>query len=449
VTYRIYALFFLTLWFLFGAMINVANLHSFNLQQAGVQAIVERGTMYVDGSDVPDLQVGDVDVFEYNEHLYAAKQPGQFLFGALVYYFLQKAGILYATNFILVSALVTFFTASLTTALAATAIFSLSRSMAPSTSWIGPLLIALSFGIGTTAFVYSGIAHHDAIASSLFVMAIYMLIQSTKEQTSWKSLLFGILAGVLLGLTITTSMLPFPMVVVACVYTILTRRWRLIAATAAGIFVGLTPLLIYDAISFGNPFLVPNIAGNYSDTFFQLDFANMFSKLEFYLRFLIQYSPIAIVGFIGLFLLPFKFRREQVLILGMLAAQVGYIFNIATVGDCQYGPRYLLPAMPFFVLGLVGLSYINNQLLRVGAIIFAAAIGLVSVGVSAMGALYGAMFCDLSEYAFLYFYKWFQRKEFFALPLSQWLAIPLLFCVVLQSIQIWQSRPLARASARA
>ena len=44
----------------------------------------------------------------------------------------------------------------------------------------------------------------------------------------------------------------------------------------------------------------------------------------------------------------------------MLVALAAYILNIEASGTCQYGPRYLLPAMPLVSLGLVGLGFLRG-----------------------------------------------------------------------------------------
>ena len=83
----------------------------------------------VEGSPTPELQPRG-DVFEYQGHLYAAKQPGQFLAGAAAYALLRPFRLRYRDRFTLTAALVTFLTASLVTAAAAVAVFLLARSLA-------------------------------------------------------------------------------------------------------------------------------------------------------------------------------------------------------------------------------------------------------------------------------------------------------------------------------
>src|ERR1044072_3750603 len=119
---------FLTVWFAFGCLINSRNLDAFGLQQAGIEAYVERHHFYLEGSQLPRFHVEPAgDVFLYHDHLYPAKQPGQFMAGACVYFVLHAGGISYAADYRLAAALVTFFTASLVAAASALAGFTIVR----------------------------------------------------------------------------------------------------------------------------------------------------------------------------------------------------------------------------------------------------------------------------------------------------------------------------------
>jgi hypothetical protein len=430
---------FLVLWLANGVLINSSNLREFNLQQMGIEAIVERGHFYVEGSSAPELKPGDVDVFEYRGHWYAAKQPGQFLLGALVYFVLHQTGLSYVQNFLLTSALVTFWTTSLVTALAGTSVFLFARELAPpATRIVFPLAIAIGFSLATTALPYSGIAHHDAIAASLLFVAFYLLFRATHAQDSARNGPWIFAAGALIGWVVTTSMLPVFMAGVTVLYLASFRQWDKLGILAAGILAGLLPLLLYDAINFGNPLMLPNIAGDFADTFFNLDAENFQSKLVFYATFLVQYTPLVLWGLVGLVLWPKRFRREQVFILGMVAVLAGYIFNIDTVGHCQFGPRYLLPAMPFLALGLVGVVYISQPLVRglvAGLVLLTA---LFSAAANILGAMFGAMYCDIQWYAVPYYWKLLTQGKFLAFPLAAWLVIPLYLALV---ALVWFNRP--------
>ena len=92
-------------------------------------------------------------------------------------------------------------------------------------------------------------------------------------------------------------MLPFFIAAAAvALYFVSLRRWRLLPAFVAGGLAGLLPLLIYNAVCFCNSLLLPNVAGNYSDTFFRLDRENFFGKLDFYARMLSLYVPVFWAG---------------------------------------------------------------------------------------------------------------------------------------------------------
>ena len=127
---------FLFVWSVCGLAINSRNLNAFNLQQAGIEAMVERRQFSLEGSGTPQFQIKVYyyedgrpfgDTFMYNGRQFAAKQPGQFMLGAVVYFFLRLFGLTYLGNYTLTSALVSFFTSSAATAAAALAVFRITR----------------------------------------------------------------------------------------------------------------------------------------------------------------------------------------------------------------------------------------------------------------------------------------------------------------------------------
>src|SRR5947209_1935253 len=278
---RLEWLLFLTLWFGYGVAINSGNLIAFGLQQAGVEAYVERHHLYLEGSNVKLLQVQPVvDAFLYNGHIYPGKQPGQFMLGACVYFPLHALGLSYSRNYLLTAALVTFFTASLVTAASAIAVFRIALIFTPESQGLfWPLLTALIYALGTTAFAYSGIAWHDSIATGYLVFAFYLLVRISRTTPGERGTnALAACAGAFLGLTVTTSMLPFFMAAILVLYFVALRRWNSLPYFILGGLIGLTPLLGYNLLCFGNPLLLPNIAGRYSDTFFRLNLENFLSK---------------------------------------------------------------------------------------------------------------------------------------------------------------------------
>jgi len=447
---RIQLLLFLFLWFGYGLVINSANLTAFGLQQAGVEAYVERHHLYLEGSQVELLKVRPVvDAFLYNDHIYPAKQPGQFMAGALAYVPLHCFGLSYSNHYLLTAAMVTFLTASLLTALGALAVFRCVLLLQDSTELFWPMTVTLLYAFGTTAFAYSGIAWHDSIATSYLVLSFYVFLESERAGNERRQLTLMVLGGLLLGLTITTSMLPFLMVVVLSGYYVASsvygassiraaassvdggksRSWRRLALFVTGIALGLLPLLIYNAICFGNPFLLPNVAGDYRDTFLHLSAENFLQKLGFYTHMLTIYTPVFWLGIIGLALFPRSLRREQSLLALLLFASFAYILNIDATGTCQYGPRYLLPAMPFASLGLVGFRSLAPKWRRamVPVVII---VGIVSVAINSVGALHGAMLCDFPHFAAGLYLSQMLNGQLRSYPLVLWLIAPFIMSVV-------------------
>jgi len=149
--------------------------------------------------------------------------------------------------------------------------------------------------LASTAFPTPASRITDILATGYLVVAFYFILQLNKGNATRRiCYLKAGGAGVLLGLTITTSMLPFFMGVVSVLYFLLLRRWQLLPVFLVGLFAGLLPLFVYDAISFGNAFLLPNVAGSgiFADTFFHLDPRNFGDKLLFYASRVAAYVPV-------------------------------------------------------------------------------------------------------------------------------------------------------------
>lgn len=444
---RLELLLFLTLWLTYGVVINSRNLEAFGLQQAGVEAYVERHHLYLEGSGVERLRVQPVvDAFLYQGHIYPAKQPGQFMIGACAYFPLHALGLTYAADYLLTAALVTFLTASLITAAASVALFRLAREFgSDSHALFWPLLAALSYGLASTAFAYSGIAWHDTLATGYLTIALYLAVRLRREADGGKASALAACAGALLGLTVTTSMLPFFMAAAVALYVLALRRFRLLPAFLFGGLAGLLPLLVYNAVCFGNPFLLSNVAGNYNDTFFRLDWGNFRDKVNFYARLLTLYAPVFWLGLLGLAFYPSKLRRERALLCLMLAALAAYILNIEANGTCQYGPRYLLPAMPLACLGLVGFGFPRARALRPTACVVASLFALVSFFINLVGAMHGAMLCDFPHSALIPYLSEMWNGRMRSYPLAPWLALPLLVCLALFAHTLAARRAAARS----
>ena len=432
-------LFFLAIWLLYGVLIQEKNQRDFGLQQTVIEAIVERGRFYMEGGRAPELGPR-YDVSVVDGHKYAAKQPGQFLFGSIPYFFLYRAGIGYYEDFVLASAVVTFFTASLAVAAGATAMLYLAGHLvAPNRSRLWPLATALTLALGTTALPYAGIAHHDAIAMGLLVLALALAFRLHRTWTPSAARWLALGIGLLLGLTFTTSGTATCASIVIAAYTVFSRHWRLVPFLAAGGVIGLGPMLYYNWVSFKNPFLLSYVAGNWTGTYWHWNWPNFRGKVLMYGDFVRQYVPIAIAGVLGYALFPKHLRREQLAGAGIIAAYLAFLLNIRDGGDCQYGPRYLLTAMPFAAMGLIGYSYLAPGRARTLAIGALAVLGGFSVAVNLVGAIGGAMYCQIQVYAFPRYIARFVEGKVPDFPLAGWLVLPLVALCVGFALAYWRA----------
>jgi hypothetical protein len=148
------------------------------------------------------------------------------------------------------------------------------------------------------------------------------------------------------------------------------------------------------------------------------------------------YVPIFWLGLIGLAFYPASLRREQRLLLIMLLALAAYLLNIEANGTCQYGPRYLLPAMPLVSLGLMGFGFRRGETQKLLAGLTAFACFAASCVINVIGAAHGAMLCDFPHSAVVKYLSEMLRGPMHSYPLAAALALPLSVCVILFVLMI-------------
>jgi len=396
------AIVFVGLWLLYGATIDRFDLHDYALQQFVIASMADKGT-YTVGDPATDHMRRIGDTFIYNGRRLPAKQPGQFTIGYLAYLLSSAFGLTYARDRILASAAVTWLTASLLSALSAAFLYwTIARV------WGRPrrdaAFAALGGGVATTLFPYSGVAHHDVIATSYLVIA-FCLIEKALAPGAGRGPAIPAAAGALLGLTLFTSMLPAGLVLVLLTRALLTRTKGLMPVLLGGFVLGLLPLFAYNLHYFGNPLTQANVAGGFSDTFFRPEPGNFLGHLNIYFGAgdlsVLKYMPLLLAGGAGLWLKETGRAAPARAVLWGIALHLAYIVNIETVGDCQYGPRYLIPIVPLAMLGLPGLLAWGRARGTRAAAATTGALALYGAAVNLVGALKGTMYCTITKFAFL------------------------------------------------
>src|SRR5437868_14597188 len=166
---RVEVLLFLALWLSYGMLINAKNIRSFG--QSSIEAIVDQHRFSVE--NLPNWEQGEG--FDYEGHFCTIKQPGHAMVCAVAYAHLRLLGFSYTNDKIFTGALVIFFSASLFIAFAGVIVYRFARDLDDRESILWPLAAALVFGFGTIQFAYSGIAHHDSIATAFLITGFYLL----------------------------------------------------------------------------------------------------------------------------------------------------------------------------------------------------------------------------------------------------------------------------------
>lgn len=438
ITYRrkLTLLIFLLFWFVSGSAINLNNVRAYNLQQMGVDAIVAHGTFLLGNSSVPILKpMGDT--FSTSLGTLAAKQPGQFMLGAIVYAPMRIIGLTYEDNYDRTATLVTWLSASLIASAGLAILFNLlcQQSVSITDSFIS----VLATGLCSFWLVYAGIAHHDIIAAAFLIFSIYFVEIPKKSLLAdrWKYMAAGFFAA----LTLLTSMLPALVVACFLVYALIKSRNKYIYLLS-GVVIGLIPLLLYNDYYFGNAFKQANVAGNYSDTFLKINWLNFSHHFNAYFGdggiSLLWFAPALLIGFLSLPLL--KDAKFKLFILVAFFAHVLYICNIETLGTCSWGPRYLLPLLPFSAIGLAhGLKSFSSDSQKKIAITALTVIILYATHVTYVGISTSAMQCDLENFIYIQHLKnGFQlQPENYPLRVLVW---PAFFTFILIIHQIWKAK---------
>ncbi|MHA2365312.1 MAG: hypothetical protein ACXAC7_15245 [Candidatus Hodarchaeales archaeon] len=123
--------------------------------------------------------------------------------------------------------------------------------------------------------------------------------------------------------------------------------------------VGVLPLFLYNFILFETPLKTTYFFSHWTTSIhFYFD---LLTGLDILLirpnKGLFFFNPILIFGFIGWFLsdLPRKYPRQFSLFFSIIFTVIlFYAKNFDPTGGVSYGPRYIIPIIPLFILGLIG-----------------------------------------------------------------------------------------------
>jgi hypothetical protein len=226
------------------------------------------------------------------------------------------------------------------------------------------ILLIIIYGLATLAFPYATVFFFHSTSAFFIFLSFYLLFQ-TKMGEIKRYIIFSGLAS---GYAFTIDHLTFVINLFLLFYLLtFNRNKKVIIGFLVANLVVISPLLIYNFYIFGTPF---DDTFRYSDTAIWYSQAWLLSRntagftLSFQpfiiLRLLIFphlglffYYPILILSFYGLVQMNKKYRAEKLLILlsFLLVTILVSMFFYWYSGN--FGARFLLIALPFFVIPIV------------------------------------------------------------------------------------------------
>jgi hypothetical protein len=301
-----------------------------------------------------------------NGHFYSVKAPGLALFVLPEYLVLKAAGAMPGDLRPAIWVL-----GLLGTVLPAAALLILLRREAERVAPAAGAAAAVTLGLGTLLFPFSTLLFGHMLSAVLAFGAFAVLLA---ERRAGGSLGLAAAAGLLAG---AAAFVEYPVGLVAVVLAGLVlaqpERLRRLAAYAAGVAVPLALLAAYNRWAFGsfthlsyeNAVTVQGITGHdvigaASKGFFGITTPSPRVALELFLarRGFLATTPVVGAALAGLVLLYRARRRAEALVAGTVFV-VFLVYNAGITtpfggpfGGESPGPRYMLVALPFLIVGL-------------------------------------------------------------------------------------------------
>ncbi|PID58291.1 hypothetical protein CSB45_04285 [candidate division KSB3 bacterium] len=221
------------------------------------------------------------------------------------------------------------------------------------------------YGLGTQAWVYAQLDFSEPILTFFLVASAYWLLRSSETRTrqdpccsehglgsasATTALVFaGLSAGIAMSVKIVALIvLPFLylFIVLQASRTAVPMRTKLCAFSVPLGIAGFGPVGTYNLLRFGSLFET-----GYSDEFtcYYGDVLRQFAENLWSLEgSIILYSPVILLAIPGAAVFYRRFRQIALLLFSIIASF--FLFYPFTTNELYYGPRYLTPTLPFFML---------------------------------------------------------------------------------------------------
>jgi hypothetical protein len=234
--------------------------------------------------------------------------------------------------------------------LAVTAVFLYATARLLNYSRQAAAMAALSFGLTTMAWPYARSFYREPLVGLGWMVGLYgLLAWRYRQQRLWAGVGFAALCLTLL--VKSSAIAGIPVVLLAALAGMNGRRqWAKAGALLAVVLVG---LIVLFQVAFTLRFGGASSLTNWTNWSWQTALVRVYGQLLSPGKGLLFYGPTILLAGAGLVLLALRHRATALAaglpLLALVAAYSGYA---AWYGGQSWGPRFLLPALPLFFVGV-------------------------------------------------------------------------------------------------
>lgn len=319
-----------------------------NAHYALVKAL-SRGVPYIDDALIETGDLQSHDVTRAQGHLFTVKAPGLAMAAQPAYALVRATGMRTTGDPMRVLWVLGVLTSALATAVLLVLVRDLADRIEPG---FGPAT-AVILGLGALTLPFATLFFSHALGTALIFASFWALWRERAGTLGGRAIAA---AGVLAGLAITVEHPTMWIAAILAAYTAFRApALKRVGLFAIGGFLGILPLLAFNAWAFGNPLRTPydyywETQSNFSA--FGLPVWHEFSRIMFSSLGLIVLAPVLAAGAVGIVLLYRRGWRAE----AFVCATVPVVLVVYFSGSNAFGglgpPRYLTPIVPFALLPL-------------------------------------------------------------------------------------------------
>ncbi len=215
--------------------------------------------------------------------------------------------------------------------------------------------VALLYGFGSTAVVYTKTLFGEPLAALLILSAVLSILRFWRDGSLRPLVWAGAAIGFATGINLTYLLTAVLLAVFALAPSLrgkatATRLLQAAAAFSAPIAVTLVIIAIYNAARFGSPLTSGYYFGD-GEGFNRPFLLGLFGLTFSPYRGLLWYTPLALMALPGAWLLARVQSKTTWLLLALIGAQFAvYASWWSWHGGVVWGPRFILPVLPLIML---------------------------------------------------------------------------------------------------